>query len=181
MSDHPVHPALVHFPITFLTTAYGLDALIHGWSYLPDMITSYLPGQTELSRISYYALSLGVLTAIPTVTSGISQGLPLLSKGIKSPDGTIKPKVKTLLAHAAISDVIVVASAWLWWNKRQAGAAQLLLEGKNPASYESTTYMMIAGLITLAGTLFTASLGGSLTYDYGMGFVPASQAAKKKA
>ncbi|KAF1351970.1 hypothetical protein BDV97DRAFT_348514 [Delphinella strobiligena] len=178
--DHPVHPATVHWPLTFLTTSYGLDVLVASWGYLPASVTSSLPTATELSRISYYALSLGILTSLPAISSGVAQALKMVkAQGIKAPDGSIKPKVKVLAAHAVVNDVVVAVSTYLWWQRRQANSARLLLEGKDPLAYElpSGGQAVVAALLG-AVLLFAANLGGSLVYDYGMGLAMGKKVIK---
>lgn len=160
---------MVHFPIALLTTAYLTEAVVHTQAYMPSLITSYLPSATELSRLSYYALSLGLLTAVPTITSGVAQALPVLSRGITQADGSVHPKTKTIIAHAVASDLAIAASAYIWWTKRSESAAKLLLKGEFPGAYETTSGAVAVGLLVTGILLFAAKLGGDLVYDYGMG------------
>ena len=177
--SHPVHPATVHWPLAFLTTSYGLDALLYSHAYLPSSLTSLLPAATELSRISYYALGLGVLTALPSISSGVAQGIKMVqAQGLYGPDGKLKQKVKILAAHAVVNDVVVAASAWLWWQRRNAGAVAQVMEGKNPVAYTATSAQV--GISVLLGVflLFAANLGGSLVYDYGTGLAMGKKVIK---
>lgn len=179
MSSHPVHPATVHWPLAFLTTSYGLDALVAGWSYLPSALTSYLPTSTELSRISYYALGAGILTALPSISSGVAQALKMVkAQGIYTPDGKLKPKFKVTVAHAAINDIVIAASAWLWWQRRQASSAAMLVDGKNPVAYQPSGGMVGISVAMAVLLLFAANLGGTLVYDYGMGLTMGKKVIK---
>lgn len=169
----------MHFPIAFLTTSYGLDALVYSWGYLPSALTSYLPTATELSRISYYALGAGILTALPAVSSGVAQALKMVkAQGIYTPDGKIKPKFKVTVAHAVANDVVIAASAYLWWQRRQANSASILLEGKNPMAYEPSGSMVGISVVMGLLLMFAANLGGSLVYDYGMGLAMGKKVIK---
>lgn len=100
------------------------------------------------------------------------------AQGIYTPDGKIKPKVKVTVAHAAINDVVVAASAWLWWQRRNASSVALLADGKNPASYAVSNGQV--GIAVVSGLLlmFAANLGGSLVYDYGMGLTMGKKVIK---
>jgi len=174
--DHPIHPATVHFPITFLTTSFGLDALVSIFSYLPVAATSLLPPPADLTLISYYSLSLGLITAVPAVSSGIAQALKMVTKqGIKNPDGTIKSKVKVLAAHAAINDLVLGLSTWVWWGRRQVLQG---LDGKSAGTIESSAGAVALSVLLGGAVFFAANLGGSLVYDYGMGLSMGKQVIK---
>lgn len=174
--DHPLHPSTVHWPLTFLATSYGLDALTASYAYIPSSISSVIPPPTDLTLISYYSLSLGLLTSLPAISSGIAQALQMVTKqGIKNPDGTIKNKVKVLAAHAAINDVVVGLSAWVWWGRRKI----LNTAGEKGIDIIQSSAGAV-GLSVLLGAaiLFAANLGGSLVYDYGVGLTMGKQVIK---
>jgi len=87
-------------------------------------------------------------------------------QGIKNPDGTIKSKVKVLAAHAAINDIVVGLSAWVWWGRRQ------LLKNAGEKGIEimqNSSGAVVLSVLLGAAILFAANLGGSLVYDYGVG------------
>lgn len=181
MISHPIHPATVHFPIAFLSVSYGLDALYPIYSSLPSAITDYLPSAVECGRISYYSLALGLLTSLPAVSSGVAQALKMVkAQGIYEQDKkTIKTKVKVTLAHAVVNDIVIAASAYSWWCKRQQGVTSMLTKGVNPIAYEPENWQV--GLSVALGVflLFAANLGGSLVYDYGMGLAMGKKVIKK--
>src|SRR2546427_8311284 len=56
---HPIHPMLVHFPIGFLVL-----------SFLLDLVSLAFPGAPNLVRCSFYAMLLGVVTALLTAVPG---------------------------------------------------------------------------------------------------------------
>jgi len=160
--DHPLHPATVHFPLAFLFTSYAIDAVQPILPHLPSTIASFLPATTELTRISYYALSAGLLTSIPAVFSGGAQAWKMIqAQGIYESDNkTIKPKVQATIAHAASNDLLLIASAYSWYCRRQ---------GTLINTYAPENWMIGMSVILLGGLLFSANLGGTLTYNYGMG------------
>lgn len=83
----------------------------------------------------------------------------------------MKAKVKTTIAHAAINDIVIAASAYSWWCRRQAGSVEMLKEGLNPVAYEPQGWMVGMSVVLGVAILFAANLGGTLVYHYGMGFV----------
>lgn len=111
--------------------------------------------------MSYYALCAGLLTSIPAVMSGGAQAFKMIqSQGLYEQDKkTIKPKVKITLAHAAINDVVIAVSAYIWWIKRQGTIV----------TYQPDTWVVGASVLLGLALVFTANLGGTLTYNYGVG------------
>ncbi|PNS15536.1 hypothetical protein CAC42_795 [Sphaceloma murrayae] len=124
------------------------------------MIQSVLPPQAELARISYYALSLGLLTALPAVFSGAAQAIQMVGKqGLFEADGkTIKIKFKTLITHVISSDIVLGVSAYTWYYRSANDAV-------NQGDFVRTGLAVLLSL----GLMFAAHNGGSLTYEYGMG------------
>jgi uncharacterized membrane protein/nitrite reductase/ring-hydroxylating ferredoxin subunit len=56
---HPIHPMLVHFPIGFLVLSFILDLVSLGFPEVPN-----------LARCSFYAMLLGVITALLAAVPG---------------------------------------------------------------------------------------------------------------
>lgn len=194
-SSKPLHPATVHFPISFLALSYGLDTLYTLRPNLPETLTSTLPVATDLTRASYYLLSLGLITSIPAVMSGGAQAFKMISKqGLYEADNkTVKPKVKATIVHALANDVVILLSAYMWWCRRAArnetveammgktmgvdlGAATTQAAAYAPAGWMAAVSVVMTGLL-----FWSASIGGALTYNYGVGFAPKSGASVKKA
>lgn len=71
---------------------------------------------------------------------------------------TLKPKVKVTLAHAAVNDVVLAASAYMWWCTRNSTSL----------TYQADTWMVGMGVLLFMALGFAANLGGTLTYNYGM-------------
>ena len=133
-----------------------------------------------MSRISYFALGLGLLTSLPSVASGVAQGAKMVqAQGLYDSNGKMKQKAKVLVAHALANDIVIAVSAWVWWNRRNASALEYVKEGLNPVSYEPKTWMVGVSVVLGAVLLFAANLGGTLVYDYGMGLTMGKKVIKK--
>ncbi|KXS96432.1 hypothetical protein AC578_3215 [Pseudocercospora eumusae] len=167
----PVHPATVHFPISFLFLGYALDTLNHVRSSLPNGVSSNLASPNDMTRASYYLLSLGLITAIPAVVTGGRELMVMLNKqGMKDADGTVKPKVKAAFAHAVFNDVVLALSTYIWYHKRSLANQTLQLQGNVESAYAPSKGMVIAGVIATILMLMAANIGGVLTYNFGVGF-----------
>lgn len=163
-----------------------MDALYALRSNLPGMITNNLPPDTDLTRASYWLLSIGLITAVPTVMSGTAQAYKMVAKqGMYQADGkTIKDKVKATIAHAVVNDISLFATAYVWWTRRQIAATTIA--GKmgvgsvstSSAAYAPATWMVAAEVVAMMLMFFGASIGGSLTYNYGIGFSAMSSGKK---
>lgn len=184
--NSPVHPATVHFPIAFLSLAYGLDILHTVRPNLPASVTSYVPADFDLTRASYYLLGLGLITAVPAVITGGAQAVKLFSRqGMYEADGkTLKLKTKATIAHAVTNDIALAASAYVWYAKHQAANNTLIgkLGVTSEATYTPALWMVAAQILSMGILFFAASIGGALTYQYGVGFsaVKTSNAVGKK-
>ncbi|KAH8886553.1 hypothetical protein GQ53DRAFT_750559 [Thozetella sp. PMI_491] len=162
MSSHPAHPAVVHFPLAFFTTAYGIDLLRPALSLLPAALQELLPPGADLTRISYYALCAGLLTGIPAAVTGVLQAGSLMKKTgdmYLEDKKTLKPKVKFLFMHAGMNDAVILLSAGYWWMRRQAGGP----------TYEPAAWMVLLSVLLEGVLIFAASLGAKLVYNYGAG------------
>ena len=167
----------MHFPLAFLSLAFGIDILHASIGYLPASITSSLPVGTDLTRAAYYLLSLGLLTAVPAVASGTQQMVKMVSKqGMYEQDGvTIKAKVKAGIAHAVTNDIVLAIAAFIWYSRRSAAANTIVGKlgvgsvGTSAATYEAQTWMVIVEALIGGLQFFSASIGGALTYNYGVG------------
>lgn len=164
----------MHFPIAFLSLAYGLDILHTVKGNLPATITSYIPADFDLTRASYYLLGLGLITAVPAVITGGQQAVLLFSRqGMYEADGkTLKVKTKATIAHAVTNDIALAASAYVWYAKHKAATETVVGKlGLTPeATYAPALWMVAAQVLAFGVLLFGASIGGALTYQYGVGF-----------
>ncbi|GAA5859711.1 hypothetical protein JCM8547_006994 [Rhodosporidiobolus lusitaniae] len=178
---HPLHPATVHFPIGFLSLSLGLDALqvapalSHGLTYLKVM-----PPTAVLNTLSHYTGAAGLLFAIPTVTTGLMELYGMWSgqmkeKGAKGSvaDAMAKKdvageKLKTTLTHATLNDIVLGIAGYNWWVRRKS--ADLILPRTNA----------LLAAIALPLFFYSAYLGGSLVYEYGVGVQRQGEAAEIK-
>jgi uncharacterized membrane protein len=79
-SNHPlilkissIHPITVHYPLTTLLASYGIDSLIVGRPYLPQMVSAVLPATKILSEISYYGNLAGLVLLAPALITGFHE------------------------------------------------------------------------------------------------------------
>ncbi|KAK5165927.1 uncharacterized protein LTR77_008851 [Saxophila tyrrhenica] len=188
----PIHPAAVHFPIAFLALAFGLDILHTLSGSLPSTITKSLPPPTDLTRASYHLLSLGLITAVPALVTGVREAVVLIAKqGMYETDAsgygvTMRTKVKALIAHAVANDLVMGLSLLVWYKKR-ANASETMLGkmgvgslGTGEATYQPATWMVVLEGLLFAGLMMAANIGGSLTYIFGIGFAAGGGGASKK-
>jgi len=158
---HPTHPATVHFPITFTILSGLLDIFYAAAtnSTIGPLINSALK-KTDVNLylaviplLSYYTNILAIVTAIPSVMTGVVQLMPLIKR-----DGVKSAKALNGIAHAALNDVVIFGNIYNAWTRRTATDFQ-----------PTPLNIAISGALVLPGVLFAAYLGGNLVYKYGMG------------
>ncbi|KAF3928381.1 hypothetical protein ABW21_db0207576 [Orbilia brochopaga] len=175
--NHPFHPAIIHFPIGFLTFAHAIDVLHYITAALPSVpllnqLAPLFPQLLSAARIMHI---LGLATALPAIASGISQAMYQAGKpgALYESDGkTFKRKFLVMATHAALNDLVVVTSAFSWYGRYKASG---LVAETAPRGMD----VVISALI-IPTLFYTASLGGDLVYKHGMGFSAGSADAKKK-
>jgi len=151
----------VHWPIAFLSLAYGLDAIYGLQQYfnisLP--LVSTLATVPELGKAAHYIQALGILTAVPSIMTGSQQAVKIYQNGgLYEADGkTIRRKLKMTLAHAAMNDVVAVASIVSWLDKRSN-------PGNLPAGWN-----VVSSAVLFPILMYSANLGGTLVYNLGTG------------
>jgi uncharacterized membrane protein len=158
---HPKHPAFVHFPITFTLLTGALDALTYfsqnpSTSPLLASAIKTLGIQLDPSTfpvLSYYATILTIITALPTISSGVAELLPVIAR-----DGISSKKAKVGIAHAVINDISILGAAFNWWTRRQ-----------NPGLEATGVNMLVSTVLAVPATLGAAYLGAELIYGMGMG------------
>ncbi|KAJ4408359.1 hypothetical protein N0V91_003363 [Didymella pomorum] len=167
---HPSHPAVVHFPITFTAITGGLDAIywaskIPATAGIVNSVFKSLDRSVQPNAfpvLSYYSTILTILTTLPAVVTGIIQLSPVIQR-----DGFKSKKAKVGAMHALLNDVALFATIYNWWTRSQ----QI---GFTP----NTTNVLISSALALPVTMYSAYLGGSLVYEYGMGFSKSSPLKK---
>lgn len=140
---------------------------------MPSNVTAYIPADFDLTRASYYLLGLGLVTAVPALVTGGQQAVKLFSRqGLFEADGkTLKVKTKATIAHAVFNDIALAISAYVWYAKHQAANSTIVGKlGITSDVYAPAWWMVAAQVVTLGILLFAASIGGALTYQYGVGF-----------
>ncbi|KAF2812366.1 uncharacterized protein BDZ99DRAFT_569055 [Mytilinidion resinicola] len=158
---HPAHPATVHFPITF-TVLSGLLDLFYAAatnSTTGPLILSALKKAdvniylATIPILSYYTNILAIITAIPSIVTGIAQLMPLIKR-----NGVKTSKALTGIAHAALNDLVVFGNVYNAWTRRTA-------TDYRPEPLNT----VISGAVALPMVCLSAYLGANLVYKYGMG------------
>ncbi|KAK3726010.1 hypothetical protein LTR37_000158 [Vermiconidia calcicola] len=187
----PVHPAVVHFPLAFLILAFGLD-IVHSLSpKLPQAFSSKLAPSTDLTRASYFLLSAGLLTGVPALVTGGREAVMLIAKqGMWESDSkgesVVRTKVKAMIAHAVVNDLVLGLTTLVWYKKRQnatntlAGKMGVGSASTGAAAYQASTWMVFLEAFLFVGLIMGANIGGSLTYIFGIGFNAGGNSGKKK-
>jgi nitrite reductase/ring-hydroxylating ferredoxin subunit/uncharacterized membrane protein len=121
---HPIHPVLVQLPIGFWTSTWLLDLMGLG--------------KTRAART---LLGLGVLTALPTIASGVSEWVD-----------TDEAESRVGLVHATSNSAALICFTASWWSRRG---------GRHSGVFWSTLGSILA---TVGGFL-----GGHLAYSLGVG------------
>jgi uncharacterized membrane protein len=162
MGGHPAHPAFVHFPIAFTAITGGLDALYYAskhrlTSNLVNSVFKSLDNAVQpraFPVLSYYSTIITILVTLPAVATGVTQLAPVIQR-----DGFSSKKAKVGAVHALINDVALFATIYNWWTRSQQ-------TGFTPSGMN----VFVSAALALPMTMYSAYLGGSLVYEYGMGF-----------
>ncbi|TKA76062.1 hypothetical protein B0A55_05699 [Friedmanniomyces simplex] len=171
-NSHPVHPATVHHPLAFLSTAYTLDTLFGLTSYYSSVrafatIAPFLP---QISQLAFLSHALGVVTAIPSMTSGTaewyeiyrSDGLNRRDKKLTNPgksgDAIVDSSVGIGAVHGMLNAVAFAVSGYAVWSRM----------GRRSAFTPGRAGIWLSAL-TLPGVAVSAALGGELVYGKGIG------------
>ncbi|RDL39866.1 Uncharacterized protein BP5553_04206 [Venustampulla echinocandica] len=171
MAGKPLHPATTHFPIASITLA-GLLDILHAAATSPStepfVAAAFKSLDIQLSLallpvLSYYAIIIALITAIPAVLSGAWELLRLIAR-----DGYGTRKARTALAHGALSNIATGITAYNWWSRRA-------VEGFAP----STLNVALSAALAMPVMVFAASLGGDLVYSQGMGVGRSKDTGKK--
>lgn len=139
----------------------------------PEFLTSRFSGPStllDITRLSYFLLCAGLITTVPAIMSGNIQLVGMIKKngGPWEKDATGKqkntmvPRIKATITHAIVNDLVFVVNLYSWYlRKDKEGAVNL---GKVP----SETNMIISAVL-LPFLMIAAKIGGSLTYNHGVG------------
>ncbi|EXJ92888.1 hypothetical protein A1O3_01442 [Capronia epimyces CBS 606.96] len=171
-SDHPLHPAIVHFPIAFNTLSWGLDivyALTTLWIKPEFLTTRFGEASTlvDLTRLSYFLLCAGLVTTVPAIMSGNVQLVGMIKKNggpwEKDSQGkaksTMVPRIKATITHALVNDVVFAANLYSWYIRKNNGTV---------AKVPSETNLVLSAVL-LPLLLASAKIGGSLVFNHGVG------------
>lgn len=147
---------------------YGLTTHPSTTKYVSS-IYDLKPYLSDFARIGHLFTILGLLSALPSIISGVWEFLKLLKRQryadkVRRSNGNAKalaqqthPKVTTTLIHAATMDIVVAAMAYNYWTR-----------SSNAMWAPSETNVLVSAL---TAPLFALSgyLGAHLVYNYGVG------------
>jgi uncharacterized membrane protein len=169
-------------PISFLSASYLLDitygvATHESTSKFIASIYNVTPYLGDIARFSHYFNILGLLIAVPAILTGGQQLMimiknqDLASKFEKSQNKAVTaqkmhPKMKLGFAHAALNDLTIAGSAYMWWVRRST-------PGHVPD--ESSLFISVGLLLALS---VAGYLGAAMVYDHGVGVVNKAKKAK---
>jgi len=177
-NSHPVHPATVHFPIAFLTTANILNLLYGTSLFLPALFPFSIDKQNTgtITILGYFANVVGIISSIPAVITGVAELYAMInSRGLYVQDKasgqkTLDHIVKITLIHAGLNDVTVVGAIYNW-----------LMERNRPhEDYRPYPHQIALSAGALVMTLYAAFLGGSLVYSHSVGVQRMGAGAEEK-
>ena len=162
----------MHFPIAFLTLSWALDILYGLTTQVvkPAFLTTRFAHPNtllDITRLGHFMLCAGLIMTIPTIMSGNVQLVGMIKKNggpwAKDAEGkqtsTMVPKIKAAIVHALINDLVFVVGIYSWYQRRVV---------ENVGNVPSGLNMTISAVL-LPMMLFSASIGGSLTYNHGVG------------
>ena len=153
----PIHPATVHFPIAFLTLAWGIDILYAATTKLSiaSLVQTIGTSLPDLARASHYLQVAGLVSAIPAVASGVQQMLQL--QKFEADGKTMKPKFKLALTHAVANYTYLGATVYSWYTR------------KGNVGFLPSDVNMAISTVALPALFFAANLGAQPVYNHGTG------------
>jgi uncharacterized membrane protein len=113
--------------------------------------------------LSYYTTILTIAFSLPSIATGAYELMPVIQR-----DGLSSKKARIGLLHATLNDLTTAAAVYNWWTRRGT-----------PGFTPTDTNIFLSAVAALPATMFSAYLGGSLVYIYGMGFRGGQAKAKK--
>lgn len=162
----------VHHPLTFLSTAYTLDTVFGLTQHYKSVraLSAIAPFLPQISQLAFLTHVLGVVTAIPSMTSGTAEWYEIYKKdGInrkdkkltnpgKSGDEVIDSSVTIGAVHGILNTVAFAVSSYAIYSR----------VGRRPNFTPGRAGIWLSAL-TLPGVALSAALGGHLVYANGIG------------
>jgi len=179
-NSHPVHPATIHMPITFLLASSVLDMISAVGLQAPSVLyplmklttSSGFPTRLDeiallnyLSLFSYASTVAALITSMPALSTGAAELYAMVqAKGVDLND----PVVKTTLIHAGLNDIAIAGALYNWLSRR------------NRTGYEVQSGNILTSALILGGVAYSAFLGGSLVYAHAVGVQRMGKGAQEK-
>lgn len=133
-----VHPMFVHFPLALLSVGLLFDLL------------GYLFKKQSLSSAGWWCFSLGVLSAVITVFTGLQAEQKLKVSGEAH-------EILENHEHFQITSTVVFVVLWIWRSITREGIP------KFPMIY------LVITAIAVGAIIYGAHYGGELVYEHGVG------------
>ncbi len=133
-----IHPMFVHFPLALLSVGLLFDIL------------GYFLKKQSLTSAGWWCFSLGVLSAIVTVITGLQ------AEGTVTVSGEAEKMLENH-EHFQITSTIVFVVLWIWRSLTREKTPKLAI-----------IYFVISA-IAVAAIIYGAHYGGELVYEYGVG------------
>ena len=134
---HPIHPMLVHFPIGFLVL-----------SFLLDLVSLAFPGVPSLVRCSFYAMLLGIITALLAAVPGLVDYSDIRRD---------HPGKATATRHMILNLMVVAVYGINLWIRSSA-----------LSDLKVTLLPLVLSIIGIGLLSASGYLGGRLVYDEGI-------------
>ncbi|BAY65660.1 hypothetical protein NIES22_57670 [Calothrix brevissima NIES-22] len=133
-----VHPMFVHFPLALLSVGLLFDIL------------GYLLKKSSLSSAGWWCFSLGVLSAIVTVFTGMQAEHTVKVSGEAH-------EILEKHEHFQITSTVVFVVLWIWRSITREGIPKFAI-----------IYLVITA-IAVGAIIYGSHYGGELVYEYGVG------------
>src|SRR5438105_9654595 len=134
---HPIHPMLVHFPIGFFVL-----------SFLVDLASLIVPDTPHLLRASFYAMLLGLITALLAAVPGFVDYSDIRND---------HPGKRTATAHTSLNLIAVAVYG-----------INLSLRSSSLVDARISVGPLILSLVGIGLLSASGYLGGKLVYDEGI-------------
>jgi len=177
-NSHPLHPALIHLPLSALTLSFSLDAF-NLWGPRPNKLFDTIFGNltyltpATLHEYSYYLSGLGLILAVPAVTTGLAElyemvRAQVVQKGWSETWREVKEgkqmKLVSILIHAGLMDVVLGITYSTWSARRNA----VLTTPSALNTFHASNSQLGLATLGLALIGYASYMGGALVYKYGM-------------
>lgn len=149
MNVPPIHPALVHLPISFVFLSVLADFLARGMKSESR--------RAAFRAVGFWSLAAALIGGVLTIIAGYID----MRRAALSPETNEFVDLHMTIGWTlAVCLIFMTAWRWLIWHRGQMTI--------------NTSYL-VAGVLVLGLTFFQGWYGGEMVYSYGAGVAPAGQ------